>query len=78
MDVYSVGICFCEMATGKPPDQGRRANQIQQVQNLNLRQLIQRCVEQRPENRPSMLNIINILQGIIDDELAFRLVITMR
>ena len=55
MDVYSYGIVFCEILLCQFPEQH---NLIDQIDDFNLRSLIDSCVMTEPEKRPSMKDIL--------------------
>ena len=64
MDVYSFGVLLCEMCIRELPSRQEVRNQIGQVTNGALRRLIKRCVKERPENRPTMSELISELEEI--------------
>ena len=61
MDVYSYGVLLCEMCIRELPDPERRKKQVTQVTNQVLKDLINRCIEKKPEVRPTMEEIIDVL-----------------
>ena len=62
IDVYSFGVLFCEMCTAKLPVIENRVEQVKLVTNKEFRGLIMWCIEEDPEDRPSMEEIIEILE----------------
>ena len=58
MDIFSFGVLLLEMLTGEFPDCDNRASQLCKVLHQTLLSLIQRCLEQRKEDRPTANDII--------------------
>ena len=58
MDILSFGVLLLEMLTGEFPDCDNRASQLCKVLHQTLLSLIQRCLEQRKEDRPTASDII--------------------
>ena len=58
MDIFSFGVLLLEMLTGEFPDCDNRASQLCKVLHQTLLSLIQRCLEQRKEDRPTASDII--------------------
>ena len=63
--MYSFGVLLCEMNTGKLPDPEKRDEQVAMVTNHALRDLIRRCLDQDPQDRPSMEDIIGELEKLV-------------
>ena len=63
VDVYSFGLLLLEMCIREYPVQIPR--QIQHVPCPRLQDLIGRCVEQAPERRPKMDEVIQILTQLM-------------
>ena len=61
MDIFSFGVLLLEMLTGEFPDCDNRASQLCKVLHQTLLSLIQRCLEQRREDRPTASDIITEL-----------------
>ena len=61
MDIFSFGVLLLEMLTGEFPDCDNRASQLCKVLHQTLLSLIQRCLEQRKEDRPTANDIITEL-----------------
>ena len=61
MDVYSYGVLLCEMCIRELPDPELRQTQVTQVTNHVLQDLIKRCIQEKPEVRPTMEEIIDVL-----------------
>ena len=61
MDIFSFGVLLLEMLTGEFPDCDNRASQLCKVLHQTLLSLIQRCLEQRKEDRPTASDIITEL-----------------
>ena len=63
--MYSFGVLLCEMCTGILPDPDRREEQVAMVTDRVFRTLIRRCLEQDPEARPSMEEVISELEKLV-------------
>ena len=61
VDVYSFGVLLCEICIRDLPDPDRRDEQVAMVENRALRAIIRGCLQQDPESRPSMEDIIGEL-----------------
>ena len=61
MDIFSFGVLLLEMLTGEFPDCDNRASQLCSIRHQALLSLIQRCLEQRKEDRPTASDIITEL-----------------
>ena len=61
MDIFSFGVLLLEMLTGEFPDCDNRASQLCSVRHQALLSLIQRCLQQRKEDRPTASDIITEL-----------------
>lgn len=61
MDVYSYGVLLCEMCNRELPDLQRRGQQVARVKDPFFLDLIQRCINYEPDARPTMEEIINVL-----------------
>ena len=64
MDVYSFGVLLCEMCIRDLPDPKQREKQVALVNNDEFRELIQRCIQREPEARPTMEEIIYVLDSL--------------
>jgi len=65
VDVYSFGLLVLEMCIRKYPVRGQIADQIKHVPCPRLQGLIGRCVEQDPERRPRMGEVIQVLTQLM-------------
>ena len=63
--MYSFGVLLCEMCTGILPDPDRREEQVAMVTDRVFGTLIRRCLEQDPEARPSMEEVISELEKLV-------------
>ena len=63
LDAYSFGVLLCEMSTRESPIPQQKEEQITLVTDHVLRDLIRRCVQQDPEARPTMEEILNELEA---------------
>ena len=63
LDAYSFGVLLCEMCTRESPIPQQKEEQITLVTDHVLRDLIRRCVQQNPESRPTMEEILNELEA---------------
>ncbi|KXJ05535.1 probable serine/threonine-protein kinase DDB_G0271682 [Exaiptasia diaphana] len=70
IDVYSFGVLLCEMSTPEQPDPLRRNLQVAMVRNRCHRVLIERCLEENPNNRPSMGEVIDALERSREDPIS--------
>lgn len=61
--MYSFGVLLCEMCIRELPDPEERQTQIGQVKGV-LQGLIQRCVKDDPEERPTMSEVIRELEQL--------------
>jgi len=63
MDVYSFGVLLCEMCIRELPDPKQREEQVALVTNHVFRGLIRRCIQENPEARPNMEEIVDDLDS---------------
>ena len=63
--MYSFGALLCEMSIGKLPDPDRREEQVAMVTDRTFRALIRRCLQQNPQERPTMEHIIDELEKLV-------------
>ncbi len=61
MDIYSFGVLMLEMLTGQLLAPENRSNLFRQVHHEHLLRLLQRCLSERPTDRPSAENIMSEL-----------------
>ena len=66
VDVFSYGIMLCEVITGQFPNVDKLPSMLQQTRRLwpKIHPLIVSCIEHDPDHRPSMADILTILQTI--------------
>ncbi|CAH3177396.1 unnamed protein product [Porites evermanni] len=65
VDVYSFGVLLCEMSIRELPDPDRREEQVAMVTERMFRALIRRCLQQNPQERPTMEHIIGELEKLV-------------
>ena len=63
--MYSFGVLICEMCIRKLPNPDRRAEQVAMVKKKVVRALIRRCLQDDPQDRPSMEDVIGELQKLV-------------
>ena len=61
MDIFSFGALILEMLTGRLPAQDDRPGLLDKIFHEQLLDLIERCLSERPEDRPSASAIISEL-----------------
>lgn len=66
IDVYSYGIMLCEVATSTFPDEEKIPSMLTRVliEWPDLCRLIDSCTAGDPERRPTMANILDILEKL--------------
>lgn len=62
MDIYSFGVLILEMLTGKVVAPENRHCLFRQIHHEPYLQLVQRCLSERPIDRPSAGDIISELR----------------
>ncbi|XP_048577934.1 uncharacterized protein LOC5513787 isoform X1 [Nematostella vectensis] len=62
VDVYSFGLLLCEMSIRELPVPQQTREQVSLITNGVLRELVMRCLKTSPEARPSMSEIITLLE----------------
>ncbi|XP_022810260.1 probable serine/threonine-protein kinase DDB_G0271682 [Stylophora pistillata] len=65
VDVYSFGVLLWEICIRRQPSRERREKQVAMVTDRVLRVLIRRCLQEDPEARPSMEEILSELEKLI-------------
>ena len=63
MDIFSLGILLLETLTGEFPSESDRSRLMGSVNHPGLLELIQRCLSQRKEDRPTASDIISELNN---------------
>ena len=61
MDSFSYGVLLVEMCIRRLPDPAQREAQILQIQWAAMVSLVRRCTSERPADRPSMRDIMELL-----------------
>ena len=63
IDVYSYGVLLCEVIAQKFPEPSNFTNMLRQVRRkwLSMHALITHCIKIKPEDRPSMIDILDQL-----------------
>ena len=67
MDVFSFGVLLIEMCCSRYPDSkpANRAVHIGLIQWPNMVSLIERCIRERPGDRPSASDIMSLLERVM-------------
>ena len=60
-DVYSLGVTFVEIFTGRGPIAEERAEQVELVKSEDVRGICSAMVDERPQRRPSALESFQLL-----------------
>ena len=60
--MYSFGVLLCEMCIRELPDSQRRANQIERIEYPYHHNVVSRCVQRHPNDRPDMEFVILLLE----------------
>ena len=60
--MYSFGVLLCEMCIREMPDPERHNQQVLLVKSRVLRNLVQKCLQVNPVERPEMSQIIQEIQ----------------
>ena len=63
--MYSFGVLICEICIRKLPKPDRRAEQVAMVKDRVLRPLIRKCLQDNPQDRPSMEDVIGELEKLV-------------
>jgi len=61
-DLYYMGLMLCEMATGRKPDPNEIELAYKEVADPRLREVVRRCLEERPEERPNTDELVGMLK----------------
>ena len=66
IDVYSYGVLLCEVVAQKFPEPSNFTNMLRQVRRkwLSIHALITHCIKIKPEDRPSMTDVLDQLDKI--------------
>jgi len=65
VDVYSFGVLLCEMCIRELPEPERREEQIALMTNRTFRNLVRRCLQTDPAQRPTMGEINQNLEQLL-------------
>ena len=65
MDVFSFGVLTLEMCVGEVPEIETRAEQIKRIPWQDMFSLVETCIRQNPNDRPSMSDILSQLEQTI-------------
>lgn len=60
--MYSFGLLLCEMCIRELPVPQHTNDQIRLITNGHLRDLVQRCTHEEPEDRPAIHDVLSALQ----------------
>ena len=64
MDIYSFGVVLVEMCTCDFPAPERRAELIRSIQHPGLLGLIQQCLREDKDRRPTAAQLVDLLQAM--------------
>ena len=64
IDVFSYGLLVCEISICELPDEVEREGQIENIWNVEIKELVKRCTELEPQQRPTMQDVIECWENM--------------
>ena len=66
VDVYSFGVLLCEMCVRELPNPQQRQTQTSRMEPRRFQEIVERCLQTEPGERPNMKEIIDDLTSSLE------------